>query len=66
MWSLALPTLNLLEPEKLHDKVPAIVPSLESFPKIFSKLTGSKAKYWLFFFSYSCLELIGVEGFTVI
>ena len=40
----ALPTLNLLEPEKLHDKVPPIVPSFEFFLKISEKFIGSKAK----------------------
>ena len=65
MWSRALPTLNLRDPEKLQDKVPPIVPSFEFVLNIFEKLIGSKAKCWLFFFNSSWIVLIGVPAFTV-
>ena len=66
IWSLALPTLNLRDPEKLQDKVPPIVPSLESVLNILEKFIGSKAKCWLFFFSTSWISFMGVPALTVI
>ena len=66
IWSLALPTLNLLGPEKLQARVPPTVPSFEFLLKIPEKFIGSNAKCWLFFFNSSFTKLIDVPALTVI
>ena len=66
IWSLALPTLNLLGPEKLHETTPPIEPSswfpLNKGPKSL----GSKANCWLCLSSSALISLIGVPAFTFI